>query len=151
MEEQLQSIITNWDADLVSGIIINPKDGSIYSMASLPNFNLNDFSEVKNPLLFSNPSVENVFELGSIIDLSTSNSSDKNSFTVLIISSLVIYLNFFIIKLEFVPPNPKEFDKKQFKFCCFVSAIILIFAVISSGFSKFMLGAMKLFFIINIE
>ena len=46
---------------------MNPKTGEIYAMASYPSFDLNDFQGEKNVNVFSNPSVENVHEMGSII------------------------------------------------------------------------------------
>lgn len=67
LEKELEALLKKWDADSAGGIIINPQSGSIYAMASLPDFDLNNFREVEHPLLFSNPIVENVFEYGSTI------------------------------------------------------------------------------------
>src|SRR3989338_9130965 len=67
LEDKLKAIMDDWRADSTGGIIINPQTGEIYAMAAFPNFDLNDFSKVDDPSLFSNPIVENVFELGSII------------------------------------------------------------------------------------
>lgn len=66
LEKTLRGVIDTWHSDEVGGIIIDPKTGAIYAMASLPSFNLNDFSQVSNPARFANPLVENVFELGSV-------------------------------------------------------------------------------------
>lgn len=62
-----------------------------------------------------------------------------------------MYYKFFTIRVELVPPNPKEFDKNVSNVFSTLSAGILSFAESSSGFSKFMLGAINPFFIINIE
>ncbi len=67
LEQQLASVHDTYHPDAEGGIIINPKTGAIYAMSSLPNFDLNDFSGVTDPLTFSNPLAENVFEMGSVI------------------------------------------------------------------------------------
>lgn len=58
---------------------------------------------------------------------------------------------FFIIIVEFVPPNPNEFDRNILKCVSFVSGIIFRHEVSSSGFSKLIFPAMKSFFIISME
>lgn len=67
LENKLNEIEKDWKSDLVGGIIINPNNGEIYAMATLPTFNPNDLSGENNPRVFSNPLVENVYEMGSII------------------------------------------------------------------------------------
>lgn len=67
LENTIKGIMDDWQADSAGGIIIDPIDGSLYAMVHLPSFDLNNFRKVKDPLLFSNPLVENVFEFGSII------------------------------------------------------------------------------------
>lgn len=57
----------DWHAKEIGGIVINPKTGAIYAMGVLPNFDLNNYSEVEDVQLFSNPFVERVYEMGSII------------------------------------------------------------------------------------
>ncbi len=67
LEEEMRKTFTEWNADQMGAIIMDPKTGEIYAMADMPDFNLNDFQNVKNPYLYSNPLVENVFEFGSVI------------------------------------------------------------------------------------
>jgi len=67
LEQVLTDVRTTWSGKQVGGIIINPQDGSIYAMAVQPSFDLNDFSSVSDPHTYSNPVVENIFEMGSII------------------------------------------------------------------------------------
>jgi len=67
LEDTLKNVVQKWDSDSAGGIILDPTTGEIYAMASLPAFNPNSFNTVSNPLIFSNPITENVFEMGSII------------------------------------------------------------------------------------
>jgi cell division protein FtsI/penicillin-binding protein 2 len=67
LEKELANVRDTYNADSIGGIIMNPTDGSIYALSSLPSFDLNNFSQVQNPKLFSNPLVENVLEFGSVV------------------------------------------------------------------------------------
>ena len=67
LEDSLQNIKDKWKAKEVGGIIMDPKTGEIYAMASLPLFDPNDFQGVKDVAVFSNPLVEEVREMGSIV------------------------------------------------------------------------------------
>lgn len=67
LEDKLLELMDTWGSKAAGGVIINPKNGEIYAMSSVPAFNPNSFNKVSDPLLFSNPIVENVYEMGSII------------------------------------------------------------------------------------
>ncbi|GMQ95506.1 MAG: stage V sporulation protein D [Patescibacteria group bacterium] len=67
LENSLAAIMEEWNSEAAGGVVIDPKNGEIYALASLPDFNPNYFSVVDDPSVFSNPIVESVFEMGSII------------------------------------------------------------------------------------
>jgi stage V sporulation protein D (sporulation-specific penicillin-binding protein) len=66
LQEELYKLQERWDSESSGGIIMNPKTGAIYAMAVTPTFDVNNFSKEKVST-FSNPLVEHVFEMGSII------------------------------------------------------------------------------------
>ncbi|MDD5050428.1 MAG: penicillin-binding protein 2 [Candidatus Pacebacteria bacterium] len=67
LEKQLKSLQAEWNPDTSGAIIIDPKTGEIYAMAALPTFDPNNFNLEKNPRVFTNPLVDSVYEMGSII------------------------------------------------------------------------------------
>lgn len=67
LEKILNETNAIWHPDEIGGIIIDPKTGDIIAMASLPTFNPNDTSLINNASIFSNPLVEHVYEMGSIM------------------------------------------------------------------------------------
>ena len=67
LENKVKEITDEWDSELTAGVIINPQNGEIYAMSVYPSFNINNFQQEDNVLVFSNPIVENVYEMGSII------------------------------------------------------------------------------------
>lgn len=67
VESVLVKTKAQWNPDTIGAIIINPKTGEIYAMAALPGFNPNDRKESEDPRVYSNPLVENVYEMGSIL------------------------------------------------------------------------------------
>jgi len=67
LEKVLQQTQAAWGSDSIGGIIMDPKTGQIFAMAARPTFDLNNLKEVEDPRVFSNPLVENVYEMGSIM------------------------------------------------------------------------------------
>ena len=67
LEKILEGINDRWKPETVGGIIIDPNTGEIIAMSSLPTFNPNDTSNIKDVRELSNPLVENAYEMGSII------------------------------------------------------------------------------------
>ena len=67
LEKKLLESKEKYQIESIGGIIMNPKNGSIYAMGIKPDFNPNDFSKVEKISIFSNPFMEYVFEFGSIV------------------------------------------------------------------------------------
>lgn len=65
LEDVLAGIQEEWNSKETAGVIINPKTGAVYAMASHPSFNLNSFED-SGVASYRNPLVENVYEFGSI-------------------------------------------------------------------------------------
>ncbi len=67
LEKKLAALNEEWRPAEAGGIIINPKTGDIYAMANLPTFDPNNLNAENDVKVFSNPLVENAYEMGSII------------------------------------------------------------------------------------
>ncbi len=67
LEVELKAILDKWNGKTSGGIIMDPKSGEIFAMGNYPTFDLNNFQSEKNQAIFSNPMVENVYEMGSIV------------------------------------------------------------------------------------
>lgn len=67
LEQQLQAVTEEWKSKRTAGIIINPYTGEIHALAVYPTFDLNNYGKVDDLSVYSNPLVEGVYEMGSII------------------------------------------------------------------------------------
>ncbi len=67
LERQLVLYNDIWHPKSSGGIIINPQNGEIYAMAVSPTFDINAFKAETDPLVYANPMVQNIYEMGSII------------------------------------------------------------------------------------
>jgi cell division protein FtsI/penicillin-binding protein 2 len=69
LEKQIQSVNTKYNSKLTGAVVIDPKTGEIYAMGAYPEFNPNTFGNVssENIGVFTNPLVQSVYEMGSII------------------------------------------------------------------------------------
>lgn len=66
-EKILKDSLERFKADRASAIVMDPKTGNILSMASVPQFNPNQYSKVEDYSLFLNPAVSSAYEPGSIM------------------------------------------------------------------------------------
>ncbi|MDE2188537.1 MAG: penicillin-binding protein 2 [Patescibacteria group bacterium] len=67
LDQTLAATKKQWQSDEIGGIIMDPKTGAIYAMDSLPSYDPNNRASASNLSVFSNPLVQNVYEMGSII------------------------------------------------------------------------------------
>ncbi len=67
LERALVSVEKKWRSDTTAGIIMDPRTGEIYAMAATPSFDPNQIAAAKDASVFSNPLIERVYEMGSII------------------------------------------------------------------------------------
>ncbi len=67
LERTLVAYDDTWHPALAGGIVMNPQNGEIYAMAVSPTFSLNESGQQTDPLIYANPMVQNVYEMGSII------------------------------------------------------------------------------------
>ncbi|MCX6718789.1 MAG: penicillin-binding protein 2 [Candidatus Taylorbacteria bacterium] len=82
LEKILADTDKSWHPEEIGGIVIDPKTGEVIAMSSLPTFNPNDTSSVKDPSVFSDPLMEHVYEMGSIMKpLTMSIGLDTGNFT----------------------------------------------------------------------
>ncbi len=67
LEQTLSKVKNEWQMDQIGGIVLDPRTGEIIAMSVLPDFNINEFGNVKDVSFYGNPLIENAFELGSIV------------------------------------------------------------------------------------
>lgn len=67
LEKELVGVQQAYSSKLTGGVVINPNNGEIYALGLVPTFNLNSFQTEEDVSVFSNPIVESVYEMGSII------------------------------------------------------------------------------------
>lgn len=67
VEKQIQTIQSKFYSKGTGVIVMDPKTGEIVAMAAVPSFNPNSFQTEKNVSVYTNPLVQNVYEMGSII------------------------------------------------------------------------------------
>lgn len=67
LERTLADYGTQWHPGSAGGIVMDPKTGEIVAMAVWPTFDLNSFNTERDPNIFANPMVQNVYEMGSIM------------------------------------------------------------------------------------
>ncbi|MDE1941224.1 MAG: penicillin-binding protein 2 [Patescibacteria group bacterium] len=67
LEQTLSQTESVWHSDEIGGIVMDPTTGEIVAMSSLPSFDPNDTSSIKDVSVFSDPLVEHVYEMGSIV------------------------------------------------------------------------------------
>ena len=65
LERELAKVEEKYATDSIGGIVMNPKDGSIYAMSMSPNYNPNSYSKEKDFSVFRPAVVDSQFELGS--------------------------------------------------------------------------------------
>lgn len=70
-QRQLEKVLAEtenlWKPDEIGAIIMDPRTGRILAMASLPDFDPNDIGGLDDVSILSNPLVEHVYEMGSIL------------------------------------------------------------------------------------
>ena len=66
LTDDLAKVNAEYSSQETGGIIMDPKTGAIFALASVPTYDPNDLSNVQ-PSLLGNPLVEHVYEFGSIM------------------------------------------------------------------------------------
>lgn len=67
LQNELELTRDRWKSDRTMGIIMDPVTGQIVAMAATPGFDINNYKKESSVSIFNNPTVESVFEMGSIM------------------------------------------------------------------------------------
>jgi len=67
VEQQMVTTEGIWHPSEIGAIVMDPTTGAMYAMGHLPDFNPNDTSNITDASVFSDPLVEHVYEMGSIV------------------------------------------------------------------------------------
>lgn len=67
LEIELEEIMLAHTPRLAGGIVMDPQTGSIVAIAVAPGFDPNTFNTIDDPARFSNPLIDGVYEMGSIM------------------------------------------------------------------------------------
>lgn len=82
LESNLEKILKEYNGIKAGGIIINPQNGKILAIAAKPDFNPNNYKNIKDISVFNNPVVSSVYEVGSIFKpLTMAAALDQNAVT----------------------------------------------------------------------
>ncbi|MBU1160116.1 penicillin-binding protein 2, partial [Patescibacteria group bacterium] len=66
LEKSLKDLLEKYSSEMAGGLVMDPQTGRIIAMSVKPDFDPNRYNEEKISL-FSNPIVQSVFEMGSIM------------------------------------------------------------------------------------
>lgn len=67
LEDVLSDIMETYSPHQAGGIVMDPATGEVLALAVRPAFDPNTYGTVADPAVFSNPAVESVYEMGSIM------------------------------------------------------------------------------------
>lgn len=71
LEESLEQGLKRYDANNVTGIIMDPKTGAIMAMATYPDFDPNKYFEEEDGTVFGNQAITVPYEIGSVAKVFT--------------------------------------------------------------------------------
>ncbi len=67
LDRTLAQYAKQWSPRLAGGIVMDPKTGEVVAISAYPTFDPNNSGDVEGSSVFSNPLVQGVYEMGSII------------------------------------------------------------------------------------